>query len=380
MRARSVDRPDPPALQRVLQVREPRPPWRKPRLFEVYRGALRTRHYSRETERAYIHWARQYIRYHGGRHPRQMGEEEIAVFLTHLAVDRKVAASTQNQALSALLFLYRVVLDRELERLDRIARAKRPVRLPVVMTREEVVGFLDHLGGVHWLVAAMLYGSGLRLLECLHLRVKDLDFSRLEVSVRDGKGGKDRRTMRAEALVEPLQRHLEKVERQHREDVARGAGYVELPRALAAKYPNAPREWCWQWVFPATRIYRDRKSGHRRRHHLHASGVQRAVREARIRSRIPEDLLPHPQALLRNPPPGRRLRYPHHPGAPGTPEHRHHHDLHPRPEQGRPGSPQPPGPGTGQGAGKRRGERSRRLRRQATTPRRTRPAPVKHAG
>jgi len=279
---------------RTFQVHDAGPPrGKRPRLLDEVRKAIRTRHYSPQTEKADVYWIRLHIRFHGGRHPRQMCEDEIAAFLTDLAVHRRVAASTQNQALSALLFLYTNVLHLDLKHLDRIVRAKRPRRLPVVLTREEVARALDCLRGVYWLVGAMLYGSGLRIQECLRLRVKDLDLSCLEVTVRDGKGRKDRRTTLAAELVDPLRRHLTQVRRQHQEDLAQGAGYVELPHALASKYPNAAREWIWQWVFPATRTYYARDAGQNRRHHLHQSAVQRSIREARLRSGIPKNLSSH---------------------------------------------------------------------------------------
>jgi integron integrase len=240
---------------------------------------LRARHYSPRTEKSYIFWVKRYIRFHEGRRPQDFGEKEITEFLSCLATERKVAASTQLQARSALLFLYSEVLGRELEDL-RIVAAKKPVRLPVVLSREEVQAVLEHLHGVQWLMASLLYGSGLRLLECCRLRVKDLEINQRRIVVRDGKGRKDRVTMLPEKLVEPLARHIKRVHHQHQRDLQEGAGYVELPYALIRKYPSAAREWPWQWVFPATRRYLDRETGQIRRHHLHETVLQRAFRQA----------------------------------------------------------------------------------------------------
>lgn len=214
-----------------------------------------------------------------------MGELEISAFVSHLATRKKVSASTQSQALSALLFLYRDVLRRELNLME-IARAKRPARLPLVLSRREVRAVLDQMHGVPALMASLLYGSGLRVLECCRLRVKDVSLERLELTVRDGKGEKDRVTMLPESLAAPLARHLARVRQKYERDIERGAGYVELPHALSQKYPNAHREWGWQWVFPATRIYRHPETGHRRRHFLHETVLQRAVRRAVLAARI----------------------------------------------------------------------------------------------
>ena len=255
-----------------------------PRLFERVRLAIRGRHYSPRTEKAYLGWIRRFILFHGKRHPDVLGVPEVTAYLAHLAVAGHVSASTQNQAFSAILFLYRDVLGRELAGLEDTPRAKRPIRLPLVLARSEVQDVLRHLRGVPWLMCSLMYGSGLRLLECCRLRVKDVDFHRAEILVRDGKGRKDRLTVLPSRLVPALQQHLERVERQHRRDLEGGAGFVELPDALARKYPSAPREWPWQWVFPARRIYVDPQTGERRRHHLHESLLQRlfaaAVRDA----------------------------------------------------------------------------------------------------
>ena len=266
---------------------EPRPS-RPPRLFDCVREASRVRHYSRRTERAYLAWIRRFIFFHGKRHPAEMGAREITKFLSALAVEGNVAASTQNQALSALLFLYRDVLEQDLPWLDDVVRAKRPARLPVVLTREEVRSLLSQMRGVPRLMALLLYGAGLRLLECARLRVKDVDFARNQLVVRGGKGDKDRVTMLPAVVKTELARHIEAMKHQHEKDLQCGAGWVELPSALARKYPNAGREWPWQWVFPATRIYVERATGQHRRHHLHESVLQRAVREALLRTAIPK--------------------------------------------------------------------------------------------
>jgi len=259
-----------------------------PRLLDRVRIAIRTRHLRPRTEEAYVFWIRRFILFHRKRHPADMAAPEATAFLSSLAVDGHVAASTQNQALCALLFLYRHVLGTELPWLDDLVRAKRPARLPVVLTCEEVAAVLQHVHGVKRLAAALLYGSGLRLLECLRLRVKDVDFARNEIIVRAGKGDRDRRTMLPVALKDALERYVETVRRQHQRDLVADAGWVALPHALGRKYPNAGREWGWQWVFPATRIYVDAESGQQRRHHLHESVLQRAVREAVLRAGIPK--------------------------------------------------------------------------------------------
>jgi integron integrase len=222
-----------------------------------------------------------------------MGAPEVTRFLSSLAVDGRVAASTQNQALSALLFLYRDVLEADLPWLDGIVRAKRPERLPVVLTRDEVRAVLQRLEGVPRLMACLLYGAGLRVLECCRLRVQDADFAANQLVVRAGKGDKDRVTMLPAVAKADLAQHLEAVGAQHREDLAVGAGWVELPTALARKYPHAGREWTWQWVFPATRIYRDRVTGQRRRHHLHETVLQRAVKDAVRRAGLAKRASPH---------------------------------------------------------------------------------------
>ncbi len=253
---------------------------RPPKLLDRLREALRLRHYSRRTEEAYVLWARRFIRHHGRRHPRELGPEAVEAFLTHLATERRVSASTQNQALAALLFLYREILEIELPWMSGVVRAKPRGRLPVVLTREEVRRVVERLDGTPKLIALLLYGSGLRLLEACRLRIKDVDFGRNEIVVRAGKGDRDRRTMLPSAARGLLVPHLEGVRAQHERDLSRGAGWVELPFALERKYPNAGREWPWQWIFPATRTYVEPESGRTRRHHFHESAVQRAVRDA----------------------------------------------------------------------------------------------------
>lgn len=252
----------------------------KPKLLDQVRDAIRVKHYSIRTEQAYLHWVRSYILFHKKRHPAEMAEAEISQFLTHLAVDRKVAASTQNQALSALLFLYGQVLKKAVGEFENLQRARKPSRLPVVLTREEVKGVLALVNGAEWLMASLLYGSGLRLMECLRLRVKDLDFGYQQIVVRDGKGQKDRVTMLPSALTEPLKRHLDKRQALHQQDLREGFGEVWLPDALAQKYPQAPKEWGWQYVFPARKRSTDPRSGKARRHHHDEDGLQRAVKQA----------------------------------------------------------------------------------------------------
>ncbi|MFN8546592.1 MAG: integron integrase [Candidatus Eisenbacteria bacterium] len=255
-------------------------------MLDQVRTAARVRHLSRRTEKAYVGWIRRFVRHSGLRHPREMGTAEVSRYLTWLAVERRVSASTQNQALAALLFLYRDVLQVELPWLDDLVRAKTPTRLPVVLSREEVAAVLGRISGTEWLIASLLYGAGLRLLEGCRLRVKDVDFERRELVVRDGKGRKDRVTVLPEPVIQPLLVHLEDVRRQHQDDLALGLGSVELPDTLDQKYPRAAWEWGWQWVFPATRHYLDRVTGRRRRHHLHESVVQRAMRRAVLASGI----------------------------------------------------------------------------------------------
>ncbi len=265
----------------------------KPRLLDQVRLAIRTRHYSVKTEEAYIGWIKRFIFFHNKRHPAEMGEKEIALFLSSLASESHVSASTQNQALNAVLFLYREVLRKEIGYVNGVIRAKRPKRLPVVLTRQEVRSILALLDGPEWMMGMLLYGAGLRLMECVQLRVKDVDFSRNEIRVRSGKGDKDRVTMLPAAVKEPLQDHLELVRKQYETDLKSGYAGVSLPNALERKYPNAGKEWTWQWVFPASSLYIDRHSGLRKRHHLHESVLQKAVREAVLKAGISKPASPH---------------------------------------------------------------------------------------
>ena len=253
---------------------------REPKLLDRVREALRVRHLSLRTEKAYLHWIRRYILFHGKRHPREMGEAEINAFLTHLAVEGQVSASTQTQALCALLFLYRTVLEKEVGELEGLVRAKRRRKLPVVLTPEEVRKILSHLTGVDRLFLSLLYGTGLRIAELLRLRVKDVDFAYGQIIVRDGKGAKDRMTMLPSSLKPELQEHLKAVKRLHDQDRREGHGRVYLPNALARKYPGAAAEWGWQYVFPAPAFSQDPRSGERRRHHLHERSLQRAFHDA----------------------------------------------------------------------------------------------------
>ena len=248
------------------------------------RQAIRTRHYSYMTEKAYVGWIKRFIFFHNKRHPAEMGEQEIAQFLSSLASESHVSASTQNQALNALLFLYHGVLDKKIGLIQGVVHAKRARRLPVVLTKEEVKRVLGCLSGTPWLMAMLLYGAGLRLMECCRLRVKDIDFSRNQIVVRAGKGDKDRYTMLPAAVKEPLSRHLQGTKRQHEQDLKNGLGHVALPNALERKYPNAGKDWGWQWVFPAPQHYTDRATGEKRRHHLHESVLQREVRRAVIKA------------------------------------------------------------------------------------------------
>lgn len=264
-----------------------------PKLLDRVRQTIRAKHYSRRTESAYVDWIRRYIVFHRKQHPSDMGASEIAAFLTWLATERRVSASTQNQALSALLFLYREVLHIEIGQIADVPRARMPVRVPVVVSRDEVARIMKHLDGVTWIMVALLYGAGLRLQECLELRVKDLDVERRQIVIRRGKGQKDRPTVLPTAAIEPLERHLETVKRQHQDDLARGFGRVVLPFALDRKYPNAPTEWAWQFVFPASRVCRDPRWGPPTRFHLHESVVQKAVAHAARQAGITKRVGPH---------------------------------------------------------------------------------------
>ena len=254
---------------------------------------MRLRHYSPRTEESYIYWIKRFIFFHGKRHPSSMGADEVNAFLTHLAVDDKVSAPTQNQALCALLFLYRNVLEDPLPWLDEVVRARRSIHIPVVLTPSEVKAVLDELSGSSRLVVQLLYGSGLRLLEALRLRVKDINFARHEVFIRDAKGRHDRLSTMPRMMEPDLKAHLERVKALHDRDRAAGFGAVVLPGALARKLPNAAIDWPWQWVFPATSRYVDREKPTEARHHLHESAVQRAVREAVVRLQFPKRVTCH---------------------------------------------------------------------------------------
>jgi len=251
-----------------------------PRLYDRVVEVLTARHYSPRTIKVYTHWIGRFVRYHAPTHPRFLREADANTFLTHLAIDEHVAASTQNQALAAILFLYEQVLEQPLNRIEGLVRARKPKRLPVVLSRDEAREILDALDGVPKLVCMLLYGSGPRISEALSIRVKDLDFDRRELLIRDGKGRKDRRTMLPETLRDPLREHLRAVRLQWEADRARGLGRAPLPEALARKYPNAGGEWGWQWVFPASSHYTDRETGARYRWHLHPTVIQKAVRRA----------------------------------------------------------------------------------------------------
>lgn len=251
------------------------------RLLDQVRARLRVKHYSLRTEQAYVGWIRRFILANGKRHPRYLGGPEVEAFLTRLATERNVAAGTQNQALAAVLFLYREVLHQDLPWLDTVVRAKRPRRLPVVLTRAEVQQLFAELQGRGWLMAGLLYGSGMRLMECLRLRVKDVDFKLHEIIVREGKGNKDRHVPLPDALIPALQQQLAATRLLHMADAAAGLGSTYLPHALARKYPAAAREWGWQYVFPAAQRSRDPRSGEIRRHHLDEKILQRAVQRAR---------------------------------------------------------------------------------------------------
>jgi integron integrase len=252
-------------------------------LVDQMQQALRARHYSRRTEQAYCRWVRRFVRFHGLRHPADMAEPEINAFLTHLAVREHVSASTQTQALSAILFLSRRVLQRDIGELQELVRARSQPRLPVVLTRDEVRAVLDQLDRDDrqcWLIASLLYGAGLRLTECLRLRVLDFDLVRGELTVRSGKGGRDRAAPLPRTLVPDLREQLRRAQLLHERDVAAGWGSVALPTALTRKYPTAPREWRWQWVFPQRRRWVDPSTGREGRHHVHPTIVQRAVHDA----------------------------------------------------------------------------------------------------
>ena len=280
-----------PPQSAVLKTRPATSP--APRLLDEVRRHLRVKHYSLSTEVIYIGWIKRFIFANKKRHPRDMGAAEVEGFLSMLAVKGQVAASTQNQALSALLFLYRVVLGVELPWMENVVRAKRPQRVPTVLSREETTRLLAHMEGRPWLLASLLYGTGMRLMECLRLRVKDVDFARNEITVRDGKGGKDRRTVLPKSLVEPLQREVERARILHVADLAAGFGAVGLPHALARKYPAAARDFGWQYVFPSVQRSRDPRNGIERRHHFDDAILARGLKGARKRAGIVKPLSAH---------------------------------------------------------------------------------------
>ncbi len=264
-----------------------------PRLLDSVRAEIRLRHFSYRTEKAYVDWIRRFILHHDRRHPREMGGDEVRQFLSHLANDRNVSAATQAQALAALLFLYKRVLNVDLPWIDNVVRARRPKRLPTVLTQAEAQRVLANLSGPHALVAGLLYGSGLRLLEALRLRVKDVDLYHRRLLVRDGKGGKDRVTILPSSLVDVLGAHLRRVRVLHEQAVARGFGGVDLPFALSRKYPRAHLQWNWQYIFPATRVSQDPRGETMRRHHLHEESIQRHVRNAARAAGIEKPVSPH---------------------------------------------------------------------------------------
>ena len=305
---------------------------KKPGLLAVTREKMRTRHLALRSEQTYLQWIRRYVVFHKRRHPRELGATEVEQFLTHLAVDRKVSAATQNQALQALLFLYRHVLEIDLPWLANVTRAVAPKRLPVVLTRAEVSALLSQLEGTSWLVASLLYGSGLRLMEGLRLRVKDLALERGELMVREAKGGKDRITMVPAALQTPLRAHLSKLRSWFEEERRRQRPGVSLPHALARKFPQAATQWGWQYLFPSAEICRDPYSGAAVRHHVHEK-TGGAGRGAQGRHHAAGELS-HAASLLRHAPAGGRLRHPHAPGAARPRRPQDDDDLHPRHVQG----------------------------------------------
>lgn len=264
-----------------------------PKLLDQVRDKIRVKHYSIRTETQYLQWIKRFIFFHGKRHPRDLGAVEVEAFLSHLATEGNVSASTQNQALSALLFLYREVLGVVLPWMDTMVRAKKPQRLPVVLNRSEIALVMERMEGTYSLMARLLYGTGMRLMECCRLRVKDIDFGRREILIREGKGAKDRVTMLPETLILPLQEHLAKRRRLYEDDFAKGMAEVFLPDALARKYPSAASEWAWQYVFPSGSYSVDPRSGHERRHHIDEKLLQRAVKRAVVASGITKLATPH---------------------------------------------------------------------------------------
>lgn len=266
---------------------------KKPKLLDQVRDRIRLKHYSRRTEDVYLDWAKRYILYHNKTHPQEMGKKEIEDFLTYLARDRKVSASTQNQAKSALLFLYKEVMGITLPWVGQVEQAKKPQKMPVVLTENEVQALLPQLSDTWLLLGRLLYGTGMRLLEGLRLRVQDVDFSAHQIFIRDGKGGKDRVTMLPQSLVLPLKDHLIRVKRSYEQDLADGYGEVWLAESLARKYPSAGKEWIWQYVFPSARLSVDPRSGVTRRHHLDEKGLQRAIKQAAVDAGLTKNVTPH---------------------------------------------------------------------------------------
>lgn len=264
-----------------------------PKLLDQLCDKLRVKHYSIRTETQYLQWVKRFILYHGKRHPREMGAEEVEAFLTHLATAGQVSASTQNQAVSALLFLYREILGIQLPWLDNVIRAKKPQRLPTVLSKNEVSRVLERMDGNYGLMARLLYGTGMRLMECCRLRVKDIDFDRAEIMIRDGKGAKDRVTMLPDALIQPLREHLARRRRLYEDDLAISKAEVYLPDALARKYPNAANEWGWQYVFCSGSYSVDPRSGHERRHHIDEKLLQRAMKKAVMAAGLTKPATPH---------------------------------------------------------------------------------------
>ena len=264
-----------------------------PRFLDKVRTVLRRKHYANSTEKTYINWIKRFILFHDKRHPNEMGSKEIEEYLTHLALKAKVSASTQNQALNALLFLYRHILDQTMDFPINSVRAKRARHIPVVLTQDEVYQIIECLSGKYHLIVSILYGSGLRVMECLQLRVKDLDLQKRQIIVRGGKGNKDRATVMPGAIVASLKRHLHRVVRLHSEDISKGYGYVELPYALERKYPNASREWIWQFVFPSNRLSKVQQTGSYRRYHISSSPVGRAIKRAVKLAGVPKRVTAH---------------------------------------------------------------------------------------
>jgi integron integrase len=269
-------------------------PTKNKKLLEQLADQIRLKQYSPRTQKTYIHWVRDYILFHKKRHPNEMAIQEIKQFITHLTSDKKVSASTQNQALSAILFLYRHVLKINLDETDlNLLRPQKGKTVPVVLSKEEAKLIISKMTGAYQLIAQIMYGSGLRIMEAMRLRIKDIDFANRQIIVRDGKGGNDRPTMLPESIIKPLQLHLQLVKLTHEKDLTDGFGTAYLPFALERKYPNANKEWIWQYVFPATTRFKDKETGFIRRHHLHETAVQKAVKEASKLAKINKRVSPH---------------------------------------------------------------------------------------